>query len=203
MPPASPLRELGYDRFGRSLTGGNARSLRAVSLGPYQDERVRALAHGVKDGHGVALDVAAAAMAKALEGTPVSKNAVLVGMPGHKGYGGSAQRLAKRLSELSGIPYADALASGEHESLYEWKKEHPGEELPELFFTEDGRPSSSTMSLTRVIPHGPPSRHWRLNRSSLLSAAPAMRTARVMTSGCRCFQRVLTSSWVPCPMVWD
>ena len=139
IPSVHRLRELGYDRFGRSLTGDNARSLRAVSLGPYQDERVRALAHGVKDGHGVALDVAAAAMAKALEGTPVSKNAVLVGMPGHKGYGGSAQRLAKRLSELSGIPYADALASGEHESLYEWKKEHPGEELPELFFTEDER----------------------------------------------------------------
>ena len=139
LPSVHRLRELGLDRFGRQVTGDNAKSLRAVSLGDYHDERVRALAHGVKDGNGVAIDVAASAMAKALKDTPVSKNAVLVSMPGHKGYGGSAQRLAKRLSELTDIPYIDALASGEHESLYDWKKEHPDEELPELFFTEDER----------------------------------------------------------------
>lgn len=137
IPSVRRLRELGLDRFGRPLTGDNAKSLRAVSLGDYRDERVRAIAHGIKDGNDVAIGVAASAMAKALAGTPVSKTAVLVSMPGHKGYGGSAQRLAKRLSELSGIPYVDALSSGEHESLYDWKKEHPGEELPELFFTED------------------------------------------------------------------
>jgi len=137
LPSVHRLKELGLNRFGRPLTSEEPRALRVVSLGDYGDERVRALAHGIKDGNEVAIGVAASAMAKALAGAPVSKTAVLVSMPGHKGYGGTAQRLAQRLSELSGIPYVEALASGKHESLYVWKKKHPGEELPELFFTED------------------------------------------------------------------
>ena len=137
IPSVHRLRVLGYDRFGRPIGGKNRQHLNVVSLGDYKEETVRALAHGVKNGNSVAMDVAATAMAKALQEMPEFKKAVLVGMPGHKGYGGYAQRLARRVSELTGVKYVEALNSGEHESLYEWKKEHPGEPMPELFFTED------------------------------------------------------------------
>ncbi len=137
LPALHRLHDLGYDRHGRPLEGENALRLNVVSLGEYQNEAIRALAHGVKDNNGVAMEAAAGALAKALQDMPGVKNAVLVGMPGHQGYGGPARRLAKLVSEQTGILYVDALDSTEHESLYDWKKQHPGEELPELFFSED------------------------------------------------------------------
>ena len=137
IPSLHRLREMGYDRHGRPLEGEDASHLKVVSLGDYQNEEIRALAHGVKDGNSVAIEAAVGAMVKALQEMPEAKNAVIVSIPSHKGYGGPVQRLAKDLSEKSGIPYIDALNGAEHESLYEWKKNHPGEELPELFFSED------------------------------------------------------------------
>ena len=137
IPSLHRLREMGYDRHGRPLEGEDASHLKVVSLGDYQNEEIRALAHGVKDGNSVAIEAAVGAMVKALQEMPEAKNAVIVSIPSHKGYGGPVQRLAKDLSEKSGIPYIDALNGAEHESLYEWKKNHPGEEQPELFFSED------------------------------------------------------------------
>ena len=137
LPALHRLREMGFDRHGRPLEGVDASHLKVVSLGDYQHEEVRALAHGVKENNFVAIEAATGAMAKALQDLPEAKNAVLVSIPSHKGYGGPVQRLAKELAEKTGIPYVDALNGAEHESLYEWKRNHPGEELPELFFSED------------------------------------------------------------------
>lgn len=137
IPALHRLREMGFDRHGRPLEGVDASHLKVISLGDYKHEEVRALAHGVKENNSVAIEAAVGAMAKALQEMPEAKNVVLVSIPSHKGYGGPVQRLAKELAEKTGIPYVDALNGAEHESLYEWKRNHPGEELPELFFSED------------------------------------------------------------------
>ena len=128
------LKEMGLDRYGRALHEKHPH-LKAVALGDYAD--VRALAHGVKDGNPVALEVAAKAISRVILAMPESRNAVLVPMPGHDGNRGGMARLARMVSELSGVGYSpDYLMASSHDSLYTWKKEHPDKALPELLMAE-------------------------------------------------------------------
>ena len=130
----SRLKEMGLDRYGQPLEE-HRHHLRAIALGEYGD--VRALAHGVKDRNDVAAEVAAAALARVIDALPEAKNAVLVPMPGHSYDRDAVERLTRLVSEKTGIDYAPRyLAAAEHDSLYQWKLDHPGENLPELFMIE-------------------------------------------------------------------
>ena len=128
------LNEMGYDRHGNPLTGEDASRMKVISLGDYSIPEIRDLAHGVKDLHGVATEVAAAALSKVVSEMPDADKVVLVPMPGHKGYGGGAEKLCRLMSDLYDIPYENVLYSSSFESLYVWKKQHPNEPLPDLLF---------------------------------------------------------------------
>jgi len=132
MPAYRRLKELGYDRFGRKNYVANERRLKVLSLGDYA--QVRDLAHGVKDLHDIAKDVAANAVAKALLELPeeTRQKMVLIPMPGSGIF-----QLVRKISGYSGISNEYLLGVAEHESVYDFKKNHPGEKLPELFFTLD------------------------------------------------------------------
>ena len=132
------LREKGLDRLGRPLseTMGN-RHLVTYALGHYSEKEVRALAHGVKDDNRVAIDVAAKALSDVIIKQGLSLNdIVLVPMPGHDGYARTTKHLADAISNLTGVDVVDALNGKRHDSLYDWKKEHPGEPLPSPYYVE-------------------------------------------------------------------
>ena len=131
---AKRLNEIGYDRHGNPLTGEDASRMKVISLGDYSIPEIRDLAHGVKDLHGVATEVAAATLSKVVSEMPDADKVVLVPMPGHKGYGGGAEKLCRLMSDLYDIPYENVLYSSSFESLYVWKKQHPNEPLPDLLF---------------------------------------------------------------------
>ena len=137
LPSVIRLKELGFDRHGNPLTGDNARTMKVMALGDYQN--VRALAHGVKDNAESVIYIAAEALAKAINDMDDKDKYVLVAMPtsGDR-YRTYTDRLCSRLSTLTGLEYANCLEGVEHDSLYDWKKEHPGEKLPELFFSVRG-----------------------------------------------------------------
>ena len=137
LPSVIRLKELGFDRHGNPLTGYNARTMNVMALGDYQD--VRDLAHGVKDNAESVIYIAAEALAKAVNAMDDKDKYVLVAMPtsGDR-YRTYTDRLCSRLSTLTGLEYANCLEGVEHDSLYDWKKEHPGEKLPELFFSVRG-----------------------------------------------------------------
>ena len=132
------LREKGLDRLGRPLseTMGN-RHLVTYALGHYSEKEVRALAHGVKDDNRVAIDVAAKALSDVIIKQGISLNdIVLVPLPGHDGYSRTTKHLADAISNLTGVDVVDALNGKRHDSLYDWKKEHPGEPLPSPYYVE-------------------------------------------------------------------
>lgn len=139
LPSVIRLKEMGFDRHGNPLIGDNARTMKVMTLGDYQD--VRALAHGVKDNAESVIYIAAEAMAKAINAMDDKDKDkyILVAMPtsGDR-YRTYTDRLCSRLSTLTGLEYANCLEGVEHDSLYDWKKEHPGEKLPELFFSVRG-----------------------------------------------------------------
>ena len=151
MPAYHRLKEMGYDRYGHPLEEREANPISVYSLGGYAD--VRDLAHGVKQSNDIPINVAAKAFAMALSALPenVRQNAVIVPMPGSDGRSRNMFNVARKINELSGIDYIDVLGSVEHESLYDFKKQHPGEALPELFFALDGRQVERLAGHTPVI----------------------------------------------------
>ena len=132
------LREKGLDRLGRPLSETMVnRHLVTYALGHYSEKEVRALAHGVKDDNRIAIDVAAKALSDVIIKQGLSLNdIVLVPMPGHDGYARTTKHLADAISNLTGVDVVDALNGKRHDSLYDWKKEHPGEPLPSPYYVE-------------------------------------------------------------------
>ena len=135
LPAYTRLKELGYDRFGNKIEQRPERHLHVISLGDYA--AVRELVYAVKGGgNSVANEVAASALAYAIEQTEATPdNTVLVAMPGHDGRIGAMTRLASLVEEKTGIPFVETLESVDHPNLYTWKKEHPGQPLPDIFFS--------------------------------------------------------------------
>ena len=134
LPAYTRLREMGYDRFGKEITDEpDNRHLQVIALTDYAS--VRDLAHGVKENVGVAIDITAEAMAKLIGDLPHAKDCVLVPMPcSGRDY---TDDICEKISELTGIPYKQSLDSARFSSLYDWKKQHPGKPMPDLFFVED------------------------------------------------------------------
>ncbi len=140
IPCIVKLREYGLDRYGNTLDYNISRNMNVYALADY--ESVRELCHRVKSGSEIAIKAASSAMASAIQSLPDTSNCVLVAMPGHRGIGGPTAKLADMISAKTGIPAVPFLQSAPHAELYSWKKEHPNEPLPTLYFAqnEDMRP---------------------------------------------------------------
>lgn len=98
--------------------------------------KVAPLARKVKAGDAVAIARAALLMTAAVrEVVPSSGNVVLVPIPNRTGRAGYTKTLAEKISEATGLPVVDALASNAHVPLYDIKKENRAPEtLPLNFF---------------------------------------------------------------------
>lgn len=97
--------------------------------------KVAPLARKVKAGDAVAIERAARMMTAAVhEVVPPSGNAVLVPIPNRTGRAGYTKTLAEKISEATGLPVVDALASNAHTPLYDIKKENLSPETLPLHF---------------------------------------------------------------------
>lgn len=133
---AYQLRKQGFDPLGDVLSvSEKSDRMTVVALADYSD--VRLLAHGVKDGHQRSIDAAASAMARVIQSMPESGNAILVPMPGHEGDAMKMSMLTKCIEKLTGIESVEVLMGAYRQDLYQWKKDHPDEVLPEVFFMQD------------------------------------------------------------------
>ena len=133
----SRLKEMGLDRYGKPLQE-EAYHLDAIALGNYMD--VRALAHGAKERIDIPFEVAAKALARVVKAMPEAKHGVLVPMPGHTRDRDAMVLLTRMVAEQTGLDCVqNYLISAPHQSLYDWKKQHPNEELPDLFFVEKNK----------------------------------------------------------------
>lgn len=97
--------------------------------------KVAPLARKVKAGDAVAIERAARMMTAAVhEVVPPSGHAVLVPIPNRTGRAGYTKTLAEKISEATGLPVVDALASNAHTPLYDIKKENLSPETLPLHF---------------------------------------------------------------------
>ncbi len=78
---------------------------------------VRTLAHSIKDGNSESIMRAAVYMAHFVS-LIADEKSVLIPMPGRKGTADYTMRLAERISELTGVAYADILRSKPHMPQY-------------------------------------------------------------------------------------
>lgn len=157
IPAKNRLAEMGLDRYGRSLvSNGRQKTLEVVALGDYYndaDGSVRELAHGVNECSMRHLSIAEKALAETIKKLPQAGNAVLVSVPSHRGYLPLEQsRFIEHISKLTGIPYdVYYLSSVPYESLYEWKKNYPGEPLPELFYVQNRQSAQEYAGRTPIL----------------------------------------------------
>ena len=78
---------------------------------------VRTLAHRVKDGDNESITRAAGYMAHFVS-LIADSNSIIIPMPGRNGFADYTMRLAERISELTGVAYADVLRAKPHVSQY-------------------------------------------------------------------------------------
>ena len=109
-----------------------------ISAEDYFTGSNRAIAHGLKDGDGIAIRLAARRMAAMLP-----ENAAIVPMPSSRGDAGATLLLARQIARFSGRPVVEALAGRPRESLYAAKK-------------KGGLPGAETLGFRKVrdIPKG-------------------------------------------------
>ena len=130
------LKEMGLDRFGHPLEDRQRSAVDVVAMGRYDD--VRLIAHGMKEGGNSVLEILANAMSKTVKDLSEQKNIVLVPVPSRDGGSRETYQLCRRISSLIGVEVFDHLRSTSHDSFYTFKKEHPGEPLPDLFVSVSG-----------------------------------------------------------------
>lgn len=133
---AKQLRSLGYNRDGKPLSAlPETNHLHVIALANYGD--IRDLAHGVKDHNLLAENTAIAALTQVISGLPEAKNAVLIPMPGHNRYSTSYWKdKVSQISKRTDIPMVEYLKSPDRSSVYEWKKVHPEEPVPDIIFAK-------------------------------------------------------------------
>ena len=93
----------------------------------YFDPSARSVAHGIKEGNGRAIAMAAHAMKSAI---PADRPVILVPIPSRKGYATTTLLLAKELQRQTSsdrVRVMDALRGNVRQSLYEAKKQGTGE----------------------------------------------------------------------------
>ena len=92
----------------------------------YFDPSARSVAHGIKEGNGRAIAMAAHAMKSAI---PADRPVILVPIPSRKGYATTTLLLAKELQRQTSsdrVRVMDALRGNARQSLYEAKKQGAG-----------------------------------------------------------------------------
>ena len=130
------LREMGLDRFGQPLGVARPRHLQVYALSDYMS--VRDLSHIVKDRGQQGIDIAVKAFSAALDAMPDKDRYYLVPMPTSSSHS-YTERICRGVSRETGMPVSNILAASPHDSLYDWKKEHAGEALPDLLFALSDR----------------------------------------------------------------
>lgn len=91
-----------------------------TSVAPYQ--KVRQLAHGLKDGDYASIYKAAEMMADGIREMAAGRNCVLVPIPNHRGRAVYTKTLANEISRRTGIPTWDILSCRPHMPLHYAKK---------------------------------------------------------------------------------
>lgn len=91
-----------------------------TSVAPYQ--KVRQLAHGLKDGDYASICKAAEMMADGIREMAAGRNCVLVPIPNHRGRAVYTKTLANEISRRTGIPTWDILSCRPHMPLHYAKK---------------------------------------------------------------------------------
>ena len=107
----------------------------AYSTAPY--DKVRALAHGIKEGDTAAIKEAARRMAGIINAMPDKEKVILIPMPSHEGHATYTKALADETARLTGSRTADCLHATPHPSLYDLKKSRGIERLPSPQFRLD------------------------------------------------------------------
>lgn len=114
-----------------------------------QDNILRSLCHGIKDGNADDIARAARLMAKL-----VRPGDTLVPIPSRTGVATTAKLLAEAISKVTGAPVADILKGASRKSMYEMKKGGtiPGEEF--LGLRLEGEPPDNTVFVDNVVATG-------------------------------------------------
>lgn len=114
-----------------------------------QDNILRSLCHGIKDGNAGDIARAARLMAKL-----VRPGDTLVPIPSRTGVATTAKLLAEAISKITGAPVADILKGASRKSMYEMKKGGtiPGEEF--LGLRLEGEPPENTVFVDNVVATG-------------------------------------------------
>lgn len=114
-----------------------------------QDNILRSLCHGIKDGNADDIARAARLMAKL-----VRPGDTLVPIPSRTGVATTAKLLAEAISKVTGAPVADILKGASRKSMYEMKKGGtiPGEEF--LGLRLEGEPPENTVFVDNVVATG-------------------------------------------------
>lgn len=114
-----------------------------------QDNILRSLCHGIKDGNADDIARAARLMAKL-----VRPGDTLVPIPSRTGVATTAKLLAEAISKITGAPVADILKGASRKSMYEMKKGGtiPGEEFLGLHI--EGEPPENTVFVDNVVATG-------------------------------------------------
>lgn len=114
-----------------------------------QDNILRSLCHGIKDGNADDIARAARLMAKL-----VRPGDTLVPIPSRTGVATTAKLLAEAISKITGAPVADILKGASRKSMYEMKKGGtiPGEEF--LGLRLEGEPPENTVFVDNVVATG-------------------------------------------------
>lgn len=114
-----------------------------------QDNILRSLCHGIKDGNADDIARAARLMAKL-----VRPGDTLVPIPSRTGVATTAKMLAEAISKITGAPVADILKGASRKSMYEMKKGGtiPGEEF--LGLRLEGEPPENTVFVDNVVATG-------------------------------------------------
>lgn len=114
-----------------------------------QDNILRSLCHGIKDGNAGDIARAARLMAKL-----VRPGDTLVPIPSRTGVATTAKLLAEAISKITGAPVADILKGASRKSMYEMKKGGtiPGEEF--LGLRLEGEPPENTVFVDNVVASG-------------------------------------------------
>lgn len=114
-----------------------------------QDNILRSLCHGIKDGNADDIARAARLMAKL-----VRPGDTLVPIPSRTGVATTAKLLAEAISKVTGAPVVDILKGASRKSMYEMKKGGtiPGEEF--LGLRLEGEPPENTVFVDNVVATG-------------------------------------------------
>lgn len=148
------LSQMGYDRYGRDIYLTQSEPSTVYAFGEYSD--VRDLSHRVKERDKNCMRLTATAIAQAIEQLGLQGKSYILPMPSYseKNMDSFTKDIARLLNINYNIPvqdYLEELNKDEYSSMYEWKKEHTLDHLPEVYFKSGIHDEEKVKGLTPII----------------------------------------------------